>query len=311
MSHHHYHLPPEIHLAVRSWISGHKRALGLGCLASILLAVLLIIGLVWALFWGVFYLKDYVAKKATVWIPTRWEQKLGDVALAQIKAQTRFINDTSVLEPLNRLAVPLFNSISDRSYKFDLFVSNAREVNAFALPGGYLVFNRGLLERARTPEEIQGVLAHEVAHVLKRHSLIQLAQNIGLGVAVQTLWGNENPYLDFLVKNGSKLLSLKFTRDHERTADDLGWELLQNAQINPQGMGAFFAGLKSEMDAKGGSGLGLGAEFFSTHPTPQERIDRLDQKMARLGSQKFKSFEVEFKALQAGLSTIPVLPNRK
>ena len=302
---HPFHLPPEIDSAMRSWIRRHKRALRLGCFASILIGILLIIGLVWGVIWGAFYLKDYVAGKAAVWIPVQWEQKLGDVALAQIKAQTRFINDPSVLEPFNRLSAPLLSSIPNRSYRFVLFVSDAKEVNAFALPGGYLVFNRGLLEKARAPEEIQGVLAHEVAHVLKRHSLVQMAQNIGLKVAVRALLGNENPYLDYLVRNGSQLLSLKFTRDHERAADDLGWELLQNAQINPQGMVNFFAGLKSEMDAKGKRGFGLEASFLSTHPTPQERIDRLEQKKTALGRGEFRSFEGEFKDLRAGLRSMP------
>jgi len=127
-----------------------------------------------------------------------------------------------VLASLNRIASPLLSTIPNRSYRFVLFVSEAREVNAFALPGGYLVFNRGLLERARTPEEIQGVLAHEVAHVLKRHSLAQLAQNIGLEVAVQTLWGNENPYLDYLVRNGSQLLSLALIPRHKNGSSASG-----------------------------------------------------------------------------------------
>ena len=302
---HHFYLPPEIDLAMRSWIRRHKRALRLGCLASILIGILLIIGLVWGVIWGTFYLKDYVAGKAAVWIPVQWEQKLGDVALAQIKAQTRFINDPSVLKPFNRLSAPLLSGIPNRSYRFVLFVSDTREVNAFALPGGYLVFNRGLLEKAKAPEEIQGVLAHEVAHVLKRHSLVQLAQNIGLEVAIQAFLGNENPYLDYLLRNGSQLLSLKFTRDHERAADDLGWELLQNAQINPQGMVSFFVGLKSEMDAKGKGGFGLEAAFLSTHPTPQERIDRLEQKKTALGSGEFRSFEGEFRDLRAGLRPMP------
>jgi predicted Zn-dependent protease len=302
---HHLQLSPEIDLAIRSWISRHKPALRLGCFSSILMAFLLLIGLVWAAVWGASYLKDYVAGKATLWIPVQWEQKLGDVALAQIKTQTRFINDPAVLESLNRIAAPLLSAVPNRSYRFALFVSDVREVNAFALPGGYLVFNRGLLERAKTPEEIQGVLAHEVAHVLKRHSLAQLAQNIGLGVAVQALWGNENPYLDYLIRNGSQLISLKFTRDHERAADDLGWELLQNAQINPQGMVNFFAELKAEMDVKGKGSYGPGAAFLSTHPTPQERIERLEHKKRAVGNYEFKSSVVEFKALQARLRTIP------
>jgi len=307
---HHYHLPPETDLAVRSWIRRHKRALRLGFFAFVLLTIPVVVGLVWAVVSGASYLKNYTATKAMEWVPVQLEKKLGDIALAQIRSQTRFIKDPSVLGPLNTLAAPLLSSIPNPSHRFMLFVSDAREVNAFALPGGYLVFNRGLLENARAPEEIQGVIAHEIAHVLERHSLVQLAQTIGLYVAVPALLGNKSPYLDYLVRNGSQLLSLKFTRDNERTADDLGWELLQKAQINPRGMITFFASLKSDMDAKGTGDSGWGAAFLSTHPTPQERIDRLEQKMVGLDIRDFKSFEIEFKSLRAGLQATP-LPSNK
>jgi predicted Zn-dependent protease len=303
--HHHHHLPAEFELALRSWIRRHKQGLRIGCFACILLAIPLLMGLIWAAGRGVVYLKDYVVSNAATWVPVQWEQKLGDVAFAQIKAQSRFINDTSVLSPLNRLAAPLIESIPENPYQFVLFVSESKEINAFALPGGYLVLNRGLLEKAGKPEEIQGVIAHEIAHILKRHSLLQMAQNIGLEVAVRTLWDNENPLLDYLIKNGSKLLSLKFTRDHERAADDLAWELLQMAQINPQGLVDFFSGLKLELDARGTGNSGPEAVFLSTHPTPQDRIDRLRQKKSIPGIEGFKTFDAEFKDLQDGLRMIP------
>jgi predicted Zn-dependent protease len=307
---HRYQLPPATDLAVRSWIRRHKRALRLGLLAFVLLTITAVIGLVWAVVGGASYLQNYATSKAMDWVPVQWEKKLGDIALSQIRTQTRFVNDPSVLGPLNNLAAPLLSIIPNPSQRFQLFVADAKEVNAFALPGGYLVFNKGLLENARASEQIQGVIAHEIAHVLKRHSLMQLAQTIGLDVVVPAIFGNRNPYLDVLVRNGSQLLSLKFTRDHERAADDLGWDLLQNAQINPQGMIAFFAALKSDMDAKGKADPGLGASFLSTHPTPQERIDRLEQKMAALGEQEFKSFELEFKSLRTGLKALPSTSNK-
>lgn len=90
----------------------------------------------WAVVWGASYLKNYTATKAMEWVPVQWEKKLGDIALAQIRTQTRFISDPSVLEPLNSLAAPLLSSIPNPSHRFVLFVSDAREVNAFALPGG-------------------------------------------------------------------------------------------------------------------------------------------------------------------------------
>jgi predicted Zn-dependent protease len=87
-------------------------------------------------------------------------------------------------------------------------------------------------------------------------------------------------------------------------------KLLQKAQINPRGMITFFASLKSDMDAKGKGDSGRGAAFLSTHPTPQERIDRLEQKMAVFGGQGFKSFEIEFKSLRAGLQATPLSSNK-
>ena len=87
----------------------------------------------------------------------------------------------------------------------------------------------------------------------------------------------------------------------DKIADDLGWELLGQAQINPQGMVDFFARLKSDADAKGSGSPALEASLLSTHPTPRERIDRLRQKQSILVNREFKSFAPEFDALRAGL----------
>jgi hypothetical protein len=77
---HHYHLPPESDLAVRSWIKRHKRALRLGFFAFVLLAIPVVVGLVWAVVSGASYLKNYTATKAMEWVPVQWEMKLGDIA---------------------------------------------------------------------------------------------------------------------------------------------------------------------------------------------------------------------------------------
>ena len=143
--------------------------------------------------------------------------------MAQLRSQYQFVTDRQVLDPLNRLAAPLFAVPSNASDRFTLFVTTSKEINAFALPGGTIVFHRGLLERARTVEEIQGVLAHEMAHVRKRHGVLQLAQSAGMSLALQQLQGGENRMLDTLIRDSGQLLSLKFSRDHERAADDLGW----------------------------------------------------------------------------------------
>lgn len=295
---HHLHLPPELDEIARSFIRRNKRALRWGLLAAGVLSLLLIMVVGWALYHG--------ARRATGWVagnvpalrlPLEWEKPLGDAALAQLRGQSRFVTDPRVLDPLNRLAAPLLAGVTNSSDRFALFVTESKEINALALPGGYVVFHRGLLERARTAEEVQGVLAHEMAHVLKRHGVIQLGQSIGLDLAIQQLQGGENRVLDLLVRDSGQLLSLKFSRDHERTADDLGWELLERARINPQGMADFFAGLTAGTAAASAPAI----PFLSTHPAPQERLDRLRQKAVALESREFQSSAEDFRALQAGL----------
>jgi predicted Zn-dependent protease len=298
--HHDSHIPPEIDQAVRNFIRRHKKGLKVALIAAAVLVVLLIIGAVWGLIWGAGHLKDYVAGKSVPEIPMQWEQKVGDTAFAQLRSQTRFLTDPAVLDPLNRLAEPLLASLSDKSRKYSLYVADSGEVNACALPGGYIVFNRGLLQRAKSAEEIQGVLAHEIAHIQQRHSLTQLAQDIGLSVAIEQISGGENRYVDALVKDGARLLTLKFSRDHERAADDAAWELLQQANINPQGMVDFFISLAAESRAPAAQSLTAG--FLSTHPTPQERIDRLLQKRVQVGPEALRSDSTVFEELQRGLA---------
>jgi predicted Zn-dependent protease len=296
---HHSHLPPEVDEAVRSFIRGHKRILRWGLVASSVLALLLVLVTIFALYRGAGRMKAWVAgKMPAIQLPLAWERPLGDAALAQLRTQSKFVTDRQILDPLDRLAAPLFAGRTNTSDRFTMFVTESKEINALALPGGFIVFHRGLLERARTAEEIQGVLAHEMAHVQKRHGMLQLVQNAGLSLAIQQLQGGESQLLNRLLRDSGQLLGLKFSRDHERVADDLGWEFLEQAGINPQGMADFFAALVATV----GTGTATAIPLLSTHPAPQERLDRLRQKSAALGQREFQSFTQEFTVLRAALS---------
>jgi predicted Zn-dependent protease len=259
----------------------------------------------------VVHVKDWVAEKTpAIRVPVAWEQPLGEAALTQMRSQVRFLSDPGVTEPLLRLAAPLFVGRTNATDRFTVLVTDSREVNAVALPGGFIVLHRGLLERARSAEEVQGVLAHEMAHVLKRHGVLQLAQNVGLRLLVQQLQGNENRLRDALIRDSGQLLGLKFSRDHERAADDLGWELLEQAEIDPGGMVNFFASLKADLDVPGTERGDDRAALLGTHPAPQERLDRLQQRRAAMGEREFKSFAAEFGALQEGLHSLFERPRR-
>lgn len=301
---HHSSLPPEIDDAIRAFIRRHKRVLRWGCLAALILVLVIIVAAAWGLYRGALGLKDVVKDSVAgksmpsipaIRLPLEWEKPLGDSALAQLRGQYSFVTDRRVLDPLDRLAAPLLNLSAESSGRFTLMVTSSKEINAFALPGGTIVFHRGLLERARTAEEIQGVLAHEMAHVQKRHGVLQLVKNLGMELAIQQLSGGESRVLDTLIRDSGQLVSLKFSRDAERAADDLGWELLERAKINPQGMTDFFAALMEN------AGAGPAIPLLSTHPAPRERIERLRQKPATPGLREFKSFVVPYNELQAAL----------
>jgi predicted Zn-dependent protease len=259
----------------------------------------------WGLLRGAAQVKDWVTERVPdVRLPMAWEKPLGDAALAQLRGKVRFTTDRRVLDPLDRLAAPLLAALPASSPRFTLLVTESREVNALALPGGIVVFHRGLLARARTAEEVQGVLAHEMAHVQKRHGVLGLARSIGLDLLVQQLQGGESGVLDTLVRDSGRLLDLKFSRDHERAADDGGWDLLAAARVNPRGMLDFFAGLN---EASGDGPVPV-IPFLSTHPAPRERMDRLLQKAAALGPGEFRSFTGDYEALKAGLAIPPDPP---
>ena len=296
---HDFFLPPAVDDAVRSFIRRHRRGLRLGCLGAGLTALVVAALAAWGLFRGAALVKDWVAGSVPgIRVPLEWEKPLGEAALAQMRGQTRFVTDRRVLDPLNSLAAPLFAAMPNPSDRFTLLVTESKEVNALALPGGTILFNRGLLERAKAAEEVQGVLAHEIAHIQLRHGVLQLARSIGLDLVTRQLQGGESQVLDALVRDSGQLLDLKFSRDHERAADDGGWDLLVKGQVDPKGMLDFFAALNAATGTAGAPAI----PFLSTHPAPQERIDRLQQKRAALGQREFRSFTEDFKALQAGLA---------
>ena len=302
---HHSSLPPEIDETIRSFIRRHKRTLRWVCLVAVLLVLVLAAVAGWGIYRGVLRLKDVVAVNIpTIRLPLEWEKPLGDSALEQLRGKYQFIDDRQVLDPLERLAAPLLSAPANGSDRYTLFVTTSKEINAFALPGGTIVFHRGLLERARAAEEIQGVLAHEMAHVQKRHGVLQIVQNLGMDFAIQTLQGEDSRVLNSLIRDSGQLLSLKFSRDHERVADDLGWELLERVQINPRGMGDFFAGL----NAIAVSGSAPTIPLLSTHPAPQERMERLAKKSTTLVPSDGRSFVQEFRDLQTGLGIVPQRP---
>lgn len=145
-------------------------------------------------------------------------------------------------------------------------------VNAFALPGGYIYVMRGLLSRARGPDEVAGVLGHEIGHVRYRHGLQSAIQSGGLGFLLGTVFGDFAGGTAILLASRT-LLSSAFSREAEREADAFGVDLMLKAGGNPEGLAGFFR-------SAGGNGPPGALSWITSHPASAEREEAI-RRMAR------------------------------
>ena len=251
-----------------------------------------------ALVVGIFSLKEAAVGLVVAQIPVEWEAKLGDSVYEQLAASHRIVDDPELNATLHSIVRPVADSagrLSERRYEFRFHIIEDSTTNAFALPGGTMVFHTGLLLRAGSPEEIAGVAAHERAHVTHQHGLRQMVQSVGLLLIAQALLGDVEGLVGVLVMQGQELLTLKFSRDYEHEADLTGLEYLRDANVDPSGMLSFFAKLQ-----EAGSGNMLEeADFLSTHPATADRIEALQEAIeATQKNSPPHQFTLDFHAFQ-------------
>ena len=156
--------------------------------------------------------------------------------------------------------------------KFEFKVMDTGVINAFAVPGGYVYVTRGILAHLNNEAELAGVVGHEIGHVTARHSAIQYtrAQLANLGLGIGAALSQEIAQYANLAAQGIGLLFLKFSRDNERQADDLGIEYSTKVGYDAREMANLFITLERiQVQSGGGSGL---PDWLSTHPNPVDRI---------------------------------------
>lgn len=278
-----------------------KQWIARGMLFAVLLTLLATLA-------GLWLAKDSMVESVAGKVPAAWEEKLGEAAFVQFSLGQKFLTDEEVKRQLYRLAAPLLAVVPQDRYPFTLHLVEDPSLNAFALPGGKVMLHSGLLLAADTPEEVLGVLAHELAHVTRQHGVRGIVSNLGL-YAVATLFvGDVSGIAAVLVNNAPFLLSQKVFRDHERDADEQGFRYLTAAGLNPRGLITFFDKVRQEeetLKAKVPGSQALDAlGFLSTHPATTERQARLERLIAESGPREgFKSVELDFSAFQQLLRT--------
>jgi predicted Zn-dependent protease len=239
--------------------------------------------------------------------------QLGRQAATEVRQQLPMLNDgptDAVVERIGRRLVaavpPRFRQPAFR-YTFD--VANLREINAFALPGGPMFLNRGMLQAARTDDEVAGVMAHELSHVVLRHGTLQAAkaQKFQLGaIAGQVLGSIVGGKKGAIIAQGSQIglgtYFMKYSREYEREADLLGAQIMARAGYDPRQMANMFRTIQRE----GGS---RGPEWLSDHPDPGNRYTAINREAGSLRVNGRADTGSAFESVHARLERMPPAPS--
>ena len=194
------------------------------------------------------------------------------------------------------------------AYPFEFHCVNDKAINAFALPGGYVFVNRGVIEAADNEAQLAGVIAHELSHVALRHGTTEAtkaqAAQAGVGILGAIFGGNAGgALLTELGRFSAGGVLLRYSRTAETQADVVGTQVLYDAGYDPRALAQFFE--KIEADSKGQNP----PEFFSDHPNPDHRVERVEEEIDKLGGlpRNMKKDSVEFEAIKHEVLALPVV----
>jgi Zn-dependent protease with chaperone function len=209
-------------------------------------------------------------------ITEKQEVEVGRRAAIEIEMEMPILEDQALTRYLDRLGQRLARESGRSHLRYRFKIINGDEVNAFALPGGFIYVYRGLIEAAETEGELAGVLGHEIGHIVARHHVSQIrrSQMANLGFwALGPVFGSGLKAAATKRAGSAALEGLfsKFSREDEREADRLGAKNLYDAGYDPRGMAVFFEKLAALRESK----PNLLERFFATHPAAEERANNI------------------------------------
>ena len=238
--------------------------------------------------------------------------QLGREAAAEVQKQLPIMRDDEVTSYVQDIGRRLVGGIpSDQQhagFRYTFDVVNVKEINAFALPGGPMFVNRGMLEAAQTEGEVAGVMAHEISHVALRHGTAQAskAQKYQFGaIAGAVIGAIIGGRVGDVVAQGAQFglgtAFLRFSREYERDADIEGAQIMARAGYDPRDMANMF----NTIEKQGGSG---GPEWLSDHPNPGNRIELITREAATIRVENVNRDTRPFERVRTHLRSLPAAP---
>lgn len=242
------------------------------------------------------------------------ELQLGKEAAGQVERTMEVVQNSQAEAWLNRIGQRLAQTPQANAYPYYFKLVNEDSINAFALPGGPMFVHTGLIKAAESEDQVAGVLAHEMSHVALRHGANQMSKQqtwqmvMGVvGAAAGVSGGGQCGLLCQAVQMGGGLTEnavlMKFSRDHERDADLNGARMMSAAGYDPTQLAKFFQKLEGQLGS-GGSPKGLTA-FLSSHPSPGNRVQYIDEDIQFYPKRDYKAASSEFTQVQRVVAALP------
>lgn len=239
------------------------------------------------------------------------EHDIGAADAAQIDSEMPLVHDTVIEQFVSALGKSMATGTSRANLDWHFSVVNSPEVNAFALPGGFIYVNRGAIEQADRLDELAGIMGHEVGHVVRRHSVKQIEQaekgQVGVVLLCTLTHACRSIGGRIAIRIGADAQSAHYSQHDEAEADSEGVVNTVRAGIDPEGLPSFFQKL---LDAR--TQQPTAAEsFFATHPTDQSRVAATRKQIAALppvSGQNLLRDTPEFHDIQARMKAFPPPP---
>lgn len=248
-----------------------------------IVAVLLLLGA------GAFRLLKVAATRAVHALPASVDQKVGELAMGAIPLGGTKVEDPVLSAAMEHIVSRLEPHARLRGLDFQVTVVDSPTVNAFCLPGGRMVVYTGLLKAARSPEQVAGVLAHEMAHATLRHGLERIAQSAGSLVAIELLLEDVSGLLALVVELARHGALTSYGREQETAADLEGAEMMVKAGLDPAALADFFGLLKEEHGE-----VPDALTWLASHPQLSERQAELRRKAEQSRPLHPKSLELDW-----------------
>ena len=232
-------------------------------LAMAILAIIVVIGLA--------FITPKLVRPLAAFVPYNWEVALGEQVFDIVAGDDDICRNTDGEAALREMLAALQAGSSIENPNVRITVLDSWEVNAFAMPGDRMVFYRGLIDQAESPDEVAAVMAHELGHIEANHPLEGLVVHLGLSSLIAMMFGG-SANLEVVASTGQIFLILNNGREAEREADSLAVQYMTASNIDPTALSSFFQKMQSDE----ASVFDLDLSYFSTHPPLAERIASID-----------------------------------